>query len=208
MRVSHRLAVAGALLFFGACDSTPKDAVSGGSASTTASTPGPAGSATTTGSDDATAVPETPPGTLPSEPAAAVKEFYSRAGAELTDSEAACIVASTGPDIVAPLTASLTGGTIDEVTSRALLKAFSTCEPAAYISQTTANLSEASGATQEQATCTLHAVDKLLASDEAVLTQAATNSSPKDWPAGELQRFTDAVKTCVPDDLATKIINA
>ena len=65
-----------------------------------------------------------------------------------------------------------------------------------------------SGATQDQATCVLHAVDKLFVADDAVLTQASGNGAIAEWPTAEHDKFAAAVKTCVPDDLAAKIVDA
>ena len=123
-------------------------------------------------------------------------------------SGATCVVTSTGPDIVDPLNQALAGGQLDPATGKALLKAFASCEPKAYTDQTISSLAQQSGATQDQATCVLHAVDKLFVADDAVLTQAAGNGAIAEWPTPEHDRFAAAVKTCVPDDLATKIVDA
>jgi hypothetical protein len=82
------------------------------------------------------------------------------------------------------------------------------CQPASYMTQTAAAIVQESGATQDQATCVLTAVDKLFATDDAVLSQAASQTSAESWPAAEHQKFHDAVRSCVPEDLTEKIVDA
>ncbi len=89
-----------------------------------------------------------------------------------------------------------------------LLKAFASCEPQEYVTQTIASLVQQSGATEDQATCVVHAVDKLFAADDAVLTEAAGNGATAEWPVAEHDKFSNAVKSCVPDDIAAKIVDA
>jgi hypothetical protein len=214
MRTAPWLAFAGALLLVASCSSSDDK---GGSIS---SLPGettvaadPSGSSATTApaGDSATTAPvdaSTPPTSLPSDPAAAIKAFYSSGGGSLSDPEATCIAGSTGPGIVDELNAALSGGEVNPDTGKSLLKAFAACEPNDYVTQTIASLVQQSGATEDQATCVLHAVDQLFVSDEAVLTQAAGNGATSEWPAAEHDKFSNAVKTCVPDDLAAKIVDA
>jgi hypothetical protein len=216
MRTAPLLALAGAVFLIASCSSnddnggaskvpagvvTSSDAPASSSAASDATT-APADPASTSAATDAT------PTSLPSDPAAAIKAFYGMGGGELTDAEAACVVGSTGPDIVDPLNEALAGGQLDPATGKSLLKAFAACEPGAYVNQTVDSLVQQSGATKDQATCVLHAVNKLFVADDAVLTQAAGTGAVAEWPAAEHDRFSAAVKTCVPDDLAAKIVDA
>ncbi len=216
MRTAPLLAFAGALLLIASCSSSKDDnggaskvpagvvtSADGSSPSDSSATTAPADSA----SSDPAATDATPT-SLPSDPAAAIQAFYSLGGGSLTGDEATCIVGSTGPGIVDPLNEALTGGVLDPATGKSLLKAFAGCEPAAYVDSTTSSIVSQSGATKDQATCVLHAVDKLFVADDAVLTQAAGNGATAEWPAPEHDRFSAAVKTCVPDDLAAKIVDA
>jgi hypothetical protein len=216
MRTAPLLALAGALFVVASCSSSDDN---GGAAKVpsdvTASVAAPASSAasdpSTTAVPDAsasTAATDAAPTSLPADPAAAIKAFYGLGGGTLTDAEATCVVGSTGPGIVDPLNEALTSGQLDPATGKSLLKAFASCEPGTYVSQTISSLVQQSGATQDQATCVLHAVDKLFVADDAVLTQAAGNGAVSEWPAAEHDRFAAAVKTCVPDDLAAKIVDA
>src|SRR4051812_39193911 len=219
MRTAPLVAVAGAaLLFLASCSSKDDNggaskvpagvvtSASGTAGSDASATTAPADSSATTGSA-ATDAPA-PPTSLPSAPAAAIQAFYGLGGGTLSTEEATCVVGSTGPEIVDPLNEALTAGVLDPATGKSLLKAFAACEPAAYVDQTTTSIVAQSGATKDQATCVLHAVDKLFVGDDAVLTQAAGNAATAEWPAGEHDRFSAAVKTCVPDDLAAKIVDA
>jgi hypothetical protein len=218
MRIAPLFALAGALLLAVSCSS--KDDNGGASkvpsgvvASTDASSATSAdGSATTAasapaGSSETNSTDAAPATSLPSDPAAAIKAFYGLGGGTLSDPEATCVAGSTG-NIVDSLNQALSGGVLDPATGKSLLKAFASCEPAAYVSQTTESLAAQSGATKDQATCVLHAVDKLFVADDAVLTQAAGNGAISEWPAPQHDAFSAAVKTCVPDDLATKIVDA
>ncbi len=205
MRRALLLTAAGAFVILAGCSSSSKDSSSSG-ATTIPLTP-----ITTVAGADASATsvdPEAPPASLPSDPAQAIQTFYEAAGGTLSDSEATCVAQSTGPGIVASLQAALEGGDIGDDAGKSLLKGFAVCEPAAYVTQTTASIVQQSGATQEQAACVLTAVDKLFATDDAVLSQAASPTATKDWPAAEHQKFSDAVKSCVPDELAEKIVDA
>jgi hypothetical protein len=216
MRTAPLLAVAGALVLIASCSSSDDN---GGASKVPAGvvTSSDAPASTTAGSD-ATTAPADPPSTsaateatptsLPSDPAAAIKAFYGLGGGQLSDAEATCVVGSTGPDIVDPLNKAIAGGQLDQATGKRLLKAFAACEPQTYVDQTTASIMQQSGATKDQATCVLHAVNKLFVTDDAVLTQATGNAATAEWPAAEHDRFSAAVKTCVPDDLATKIVDA
>jgi len=211
MRIAPLLAFAGALLLVVSCSSSSKDDDADGgatSAPTGATTSADASTATADGSATTTATGDPTPTSLPADPAAAIKAFYGLGGGSLSDSEATCVVGSTGPDIVAPLNAALAGGEIDAATGKALLKAFAACEPAAYVDQTASSIESQSGATKDQAMCVLKAVDKLFVSDDAVLSQAASSTATAEWPTAEHDRFSAAVKTCVPDDLAAKIVDA
>ena len=211
MRIAPLLAFAGAPLLVVSCSSSSKDDDADGgatSAPTGATTSADASTATADGSATTTATGDPTPTSLPADPADAIKAFYGLGGGSLSDSEATCVVGSTGPDIVAPLNEALSGGEIDAATGKALLKAFAACEPAAYVDQTASSIETQSGATKEQAMCVLKAVDKLFVSDDAVLSQAASNTATAEWPAAEHDRFSAAVKTCVPDDLAAKIVDA
>jgi hypothetical protein len=217
MRTAPLLAFAGALLLVASCSSS-KDDTNGGASNvpagviTSAAGSSPSdSSATTTPADSASSDPsatDAAPTSLPSDPAAAIQAFYGLGGGQLTSQEATCVVGSTGPNIVDPLNEALAGGVLDPATGKSLLKAFAVCEPAAYVDQTTSSIVSQSGATQDQATCVLHAVDKLFVADDAVLTQAAGNGATAEWPTPEHDRFAAAVKTCVPDDLAAKIVDA
>jgi hypothetical protein len=218
MRTAPLLAFAGALLLVASCSSSKDDggasnvpagvitSADATSPSDTSATTAPAGSASS--DPAATDATDATPTSLPSDPAAAIQAFYSLGGGNLTATEATCVVGSTGPGIVDPLNEALSGGVLDPATGKSLLKAFAACEPAAYVDQTTSSIVSQSGATQEQATCVLHAVDKLFVADDAVLTQAAGNGATAEWPTAEHDRFSAAVKTCVPDDLAAKIVDA
>jgi hypothetical protein len=215
MRTAPLLAVAGALLLVASCSSSKDDGgasnVPAGVITSAGATSPSDSSATTAATASASSDPaatDAPPTSLPSDPAAAIQAFYSLGGGNLTATEATCVVGSTGPGIVDPLNEALAGGVLDPATGKSLLKAFAACEPAAYVDQTTSTIVSQSGATQEQATCVLHAVDKLFVADDAVLTQAAGNGATAEWPAAEHDRFSAAVKTCVPDDLAAKIVDA
>jgi hypothetical protein len=201
------LLTAGAVLLAAGCSSS-KGTASGPTIpltpiTTVAGSPPTAPGATDTGAGPASS--DAPPSSLPSDPAKAVQAFYAAGGGTLSDAEASCVAQSTGPTIVAALQATVEGGELGPDAGKALLKGFAACEPAAYVSQTTAAIVQASGATQDQATCVLSAVDKLFASDDAVLAQAASQAATEDWPTAEHQKFHDAVRTCVPEDLAQKI---
>ena len=217
MRTAPLLAFAGALLLVASCSSSkdggasavPSGVVTSADASATTAAAAADPSATTTPDPSATTTPaDATPTSLPADPAKAIQTFYGLGGGTLTDSEATCVVTSTGPGIVDSLNQALAGGQLDQDTGKALLKAFASCEPKAYVDQTISSLAQQSGATQDQATCVLHAVDKLFVGDDAVLTQAAGNGAVAEWPAAEHDRFAAAVKTCVPDDLAAKIVDA
>jgi hypothetical protein len=218
MRTAPLLAFAGALLLVAACSSSKDDASGGASnvpagviTSTTAAGSSDASATTAPGDAAASTAPgdtAAPPTSLPTDPVAAIQAFYGLGGGTLTTAEATCVVGSTGPGIVDPLNEALAGGVLDPATGKALLKAFASCEPAAYVDQTTSSIVSQSGATQDQATCVLHAVDKLFVADDAVLTQAAGTGATAEWPTPEHDRFAAAVKTCVPDDLAAKIVDA
>jgi hypothetical protein len=231
MRTAPLVAVAGAaLLFLASCSSkddnggaskVPAGVVTspaGPASSDDSTTPASADSSAATGSSAVTdssaasgsAPTDTPvtPTSLPRDPAAAIQAVYGLGGGTLSGQEATCVVGSTGPGIVDPLNEALSAGVLDPATGKSLLKAFAACEPAAYVDQTTSSIVAQSGATKDQAACVLHAVDKLFVADDAVLTQAAGNAATAEWPAGEHDRFSAAVKTCVPDDLAAKIVDA
>lgn len=213
MRTAPWLAFAGALLLVASCSSS-NDASKG--AGISALPPGSTAvadpNATTAPADgSATTAPvegSTPPTSLPSDPAKAIQAFYNSGGGTLSDTEATCIAGSTGPSIVDSLNAALSGGDVNPDTGKMLLKAFASCEPQEYVTQTISSLVQQSGATQDQATCVLHAVDQLFVADDAVLTQAAGNGSTSEWPAAEHDKFSAAVKSCVPDDIAAKIVDA
>jgi hypothetical protein len=221
MRIAPLLALAGALVLAVSCSS--KDDNGGASkvpagvvtasgatavANTSATTATGDTSATTATGDSTAPADASPPTSLPSDPAAAIKAFYSLGGGTMSDPEATCVAGSTGPNIVDSLNLALSGGVLDPPTGKLLLKAFASCEPQAYVDQTVSSLVAQSGATKDQATCVLHAVDKLFVADDAVLTQASDNGSIAEWPATEHDKFAAAVKTCVPDDLAAKIVDA
>jgi hypothetical protein len=161
-----------------------------------------------TSASSAASTPEAPPSSLPDDPAKAIQTFYAAGGGNLTDAEATCVAQSTGPSIVAALQTTLEGGDLSDVAGKALLKAFAACQPAQYVSQTEAAIVQESGATQDQAKCVLSAVDKLFATDDAVLSQAVSQTAAEDWPSAEHQKFHDAVRSCVPEDLTEKIVDA
>jgi hypothetical protein len=211
MRIAVLLAAAGTLLLAAGCSSSSKGPSTGPTISLTPNTTAAGASSTTPGGTGATGAASSspaPPASLPSDPAKAIQTFYATGGGTLTDAEATCVAQSTGPNIVSSLQATLEGGDLGEDAGKALLKAFAACQPASYVSQTTAAIVQESGATQDQATCVLSAVDKLFATDDAVLTQATEQGSAEDWPAAEHQKFHDAVRSCVPEDLTEKIVNA
>jgi hypothetical protein len=207
MRIAVLLAAAGTLLLAGACSSSSKGATTGPTISLTPDTT-VAGAPSTAPGDTSAASSAAPPASLPSDPAKAIQTFYAAGGGTLTDAESTCVAQSTGPSIVAQLQATLEGADLNEDAGKALLKAFAACEPASYVSQTTTAIVQESGATQAQAACVLSAVDKLFATDDAVLTQATEQGSAEAWPAAEHQKFHDAVRSCVPEDLAEKIVDA
>ena len=225
MRIAPLFALAGALVLAVSCSSTKDDnggaskvpagvvtsaAGAAPSDSSATATTAVAGDTTASTSTAGTGAPTdtTPPTSLPSDPAAAVKAFYGLGGGTMSDPEATCVAGSTGPGIVDSLNEALAGGVLDPATGKSLLKAFASCEPQAYVDQTTSSLQAQSGATKDQATCVLHAVDKLFVADDAVLTQASGNDAISEWPTPEHDKFSAAVKTCVPDDLAAKIVDA
>jgi hypothetical protein len=206
MRTGRWLALAGVLLVAGACGSdntvTSSTTAAGGAVSST-----PAGDSTTAAPADNTTESETP-STLPADPTAAVKAFLTLAQQQVTDAEAKCIADSGGEPLMTGLNSALANGSLDEPTSRIVVKAFATCEPASYLTATTDTIVQQSGATKEQATCVVKAVDQLFVTDDAVVAQAAGDAATKDWPAPEHDKFTAAVATCVPADLAAKIVDA
>jgi hypothetical protein len=216
MRTAPWLAFAGALLLVASCSSSSDVAKGEGinalpGVTTTAPVSSDPSATTAPADSSATTAPvpeSTPPTSLPTDPAAAIQAFYATGGGKLSDTEAACIVASTGPGIVDSLNAALSGGEVAPDAGKSLLKAFAACEPSEYVTQTIASLVQQSGASQDQATCVLHAVDQLFVADDAVLTQASSSGSTAEWPAAEHDKFSNAVKTCVPDDLAAKIVDA
>src|SRR5205823_1908831 len=136
MRRSLGLAVLAVSMSVAACSSSPDaPTVSGASISapananansnTGASTSAP-DTSDTAGPTETSAAPLT---SLPADPAAAIKAFYASAGVTLSDTEAGCIVQSTGPKIVDDLNNALKAGTLDTGTGKALLRAFASCEP-------------------------------------------------------------------------------
>ena len=166
MRTAPWLAFAGALLLVASCSSS-NDVAKGGAISAlpsdTSVVAGLDPSATTAPADaSATTGPaaEITPSSLPSDPAAAIKAFYATGGGSLSDTEATCIATSTGPSIVDSLNAALSGGDVNPDTGKMLLKAFASCEPQEYVTQTIASLVQQAGATEDQATCVVHAVDQ------------------------------------------------
>src|SRR4051794_33646779 len=216
MRTAVLVSVASAVLLVAGCSSS-KGASSGptipltpittvaGSATTV---PGSATAAPGGSAPSDTSATDSVPSTLPSDPAKAIQTFYQAGGGTLSDPEATCVAQSTGPGIVAALQATLEGGDLSDDAGKSLLKAFAACEPASYVSQTKAAIAQESGATQDQAACVLTAVDKLFSTDDAVLSQAASQTATESWPAAEHQKFHDAVRSCVPEELAEKIADA
>jgi hypothetical protein len=211
MRIAVWLAAAGTLLLAAGCGSSSNGSSTGPTLSLTPNTTVAGAASTAAGATSGTPGSSTPaasPPSLPSDPAKAVQTFYAAGGGTLTDAEATCVAESTGPSIVGALQATIEGGDLSDDAGKALLKAFAACQPASYMTQTSAAIAQESGATQDQATCVLTAVDKLFATDDAVLSQAASQTSAENWPTAEHQKFHDAVRSCVPEDLTEKIVDA
>src|SRR5690242_2622395 len=149
MRIAPLFALAGALLLAVSCSSkddnggaskVPSGVVASTDASSATSADGSATTAASAPAGSETNPTDAAPATsLPSDPAAAIKAFYGLGGGTLSDPEATCVAGSTG-NIVDSLNQALSGGVLDPATGKSLLKAFASCEPAAYVSQTTESL--------------------------------------------------------------------
>ena len=83
----------------------------------------------------------------------------------------------------------------------------SSCAPKDYVSQLSSQLQSQAGTTGEQSACVVDALFTLITTDDDVLTQAASDKDTADWPQAQRDAFKNALLTCVPEDLAEKIIN-
>ena len=221
MRIAPLFALAGALVLAVSCSSkddnggaskvpagvvTSSDAA--GVADTSATTAAGAPSATTAPGASTAPTDPTPPTSLPSDPAAAVKAFYGLGGGTMSDPEATCVASSTGPGIVDSLNEALSGGVLDPADRQVapegvrLVRAPGLRRPDRLVA---GGRSRAPPRTRPRACCT----------PWTSCSRPTTPCSPRrrataaiaEWPMAEHDKFATAVKTCVPDDLAAKIVS-
>jgi hypothetical protein len=145
---------------------------------------------------------------VPTDPAEIAKAYFDGGSITLTDDEAGCVADKMGAPAIANMRDALAGeiSTLSEDASKALLYATSACEPVDYVAQLGANLQRQADTTDEQSTCVVKALDSLLVSDAEVLAQAASDKDTVDWPQPQQDAFKNALLTCVPEDVAQKII--
>jgi hypothetical protein len=188
-----------AALALAACGSSSGDASPSTTAATTA-----AGASTTVATSAGPAGPTT---TVPLE--TFMVQLYSLGfGVQVTPEEATCLAGQIGGDHRSELETYVRGGAepsaaVKEKTMGALVH----CEPSSFVQQAVTNITKSTGATAEQATCVVKAVDDLAEADPEILTLAASGQNAAAWPDSAQTKFVTAISpSCVTGDIAQKLL--
>jgi hypothetical protein len=137
-----------------------------------------------------------------------VTKYFDRIELAVTPDESTCLASYLSPGVLASLADAVeTGSDVTQEARQALFSGLVGCEPASYVQAQVGLLVKNGGATEDQATCVVHATNDLLQADPALIALAASDQSTKDWPEDDKAKLRESMTPgCVPGEVADKII--
>ena len=157
-----------------------------------------------------------PGSTAPAGPATSVPlalfiaQLYSSGfGVQVTPEEASCLAGQIGTTHLSELQAYVGGGAqpSDEAKQQTMA-ALVHCEPSTFVQQAVTNITQNTGATADQATCAVKAIDDLAEADKEILALATSGQATTQWPDAAKAKFISAVSpSCVTAEVAQKLLN-
>jgi hypothetical protein len=211
----RRLLLLAPLLLVGAACRSGGDTNTATSVPPTSDAPTTAETETTspTTTDPATTAPgsiapaSTAPGSTTEADAETVTAYFDDLGLSLTVEETACLTGSLDATTLASLADAVANGAeAGETTRLAVLRGIAICEPVSYAETQIEAIVSLASTSEEDAACIVAANNALLRDDDAVLALAAGDLSPAEWPAAERDKLRATLVTCVPGDVADRLL--
>jgi hypothetical protein len=174
----------------------------GAAPSSTASPTGTGSAASTAGT-----APSVAPGRTDAAANATVSAYFESFDFDLSATEAACIAAAIPADNYPSIENAVAYGTdVSDEARLSVFRAITDCAPQAYVDSQVEQIVSEAGATEDQATCVVHASLDVLRQHPELLTLAAGETPTAQWPEEAKSVLRTAIGTCVPSAMADTIV--